>query len=315
MELSVVIGRKVFRFSIGTTPPVSNGRWAEKIMSKDLISKKTRTEFREYFVGTSLREIEAEFDAADVPLDQAYEPPTTGQRRSLVEQYYHAVDWSNWHDVRRVLTVYENVLSDLENRSESNATFGYSNSEWAREKFASLKKWIERDGYKFEDGKLTPIGKSIDLTDIQKHAEGFDIPELQRQIARIIESVDEDPSLAIGTAKELIETTCKTILSDHGIESDDSLDITKLVKETRKHLGLVPESIPSAAKGAEVIQRILSNLGTIAQGLSELRNLYGTGHGKHGKSKGLSPRHARLAVGAAATLAMFLLETHQDRAL
>ena len=70
----------------------------------------------------------------------------------------------------------------------------------------------------------------------------------------------------------------------------------------------------SAAKGTETIQRLLSNLGAVAQGLSELRNLYGTGHGKHGKAKGLFARHARLAVGAAATLATFLLETHEDRA-
>lgn len=57
----------------------------------------------------------------------------------------------------------------------------------------------------------------------------------------------------------------------------------------------------------------MSNLGTIAQGLGELRNLYGTGHGRTGATRGLKPRHARLAVGSAATLATFLLETHEER--
>jgi len=46
--------------------------------------------------------------------------------------------------------------------------------------------------------------------------------------------------------------------------------------------------------------------------LAELRGLYGTGHGKHGKASGLSPRHAKLAVGAAATLTTFLFETHME---
>jgi hypothetical protein len=86
------------------------------------------------------------------------------------------------------------------------------------------------------------------------------------------------------------------------------------VKETRKVLELLPENVPTAAKGADVIRRILSNLGTVAQGLGELRNLYGTGHGKAGAARGLSARHARLAVGSAATLATFLLETHETRA-
>jgi hypothetical protein len=46
-----------------------------------------------------------------------------------------------------------------------------------------------------------------------------------------------------------------------------------------------------AAKGAETIKRVLSNLPTIVQGLAELRGLTGTGHGKEGKARGLQPRH------------------------
>jgi hypothetical protein len=61
-----------------------------------------------------------------------------------------------------------------------------------------------------------------------------------------------------------------------------------------------------------VIKRLLSSLATIANGLAELRGLYGTGHGKHGKASGLSRRHAKLAVSAAATLATFLFETHNE---
>ncbi len=55
-----------------------------------------------------------------------------------------------------------------------------------------------------------------------------------------------------------------------------------------------------------------TNLGTICNGLAELRGLYGTGHGKHGNASGLGARHAKLAVGAATTLAIFLFETHQQ---
>ena len=55
------------------------------------------------------------------------------------------------------------------------------------------------------------------------------------------------------------------------------------------------------AKAAETIKRLLSNLATITQGIAELRNKYGTGHGKVAKTKGLSPRHAKLAVGAASS--------------
>jgi hypothetical protein len=158
-----------------------------------------------------------------------------------------------------------------------------------------------------------PVGKNHTLEEITYTASNFDMPELHRQIDRMKSAVEDDPGLAIGTAKELVETTCKTILEERGIQFDDNADITKLVKDARKSLGLIPDAIPDSVKGAEIIRRLLSNLGTIAQVLGELRNLYGTGHGKHGKSKGLNPRHARLAVGAASTLALFLFETHQER--
>jgi len=49
-----------------------------------------------------------------------------------------------------------------------------------------------------------------------------------------------------------------------------------------KELRLIPEGIPDSARGSDVIKRLLSNLGTIGNGLAELRGLYGTGHGKHG---------------------------------
>ena len=132
---------------------------------------------------------------------------------------------------------------------------------------------------------------------------------LLRQITRMESAVDGDPDLAIGTAKEVIESICKTILTERKIKFDASADVPKLIRATVKALQLVPTDIPNAAKAANTIRILLSNLASIANGLAELRNMFGTGHGKDSSHKSLYSRHARLAVGAASTLAMFLLET------
>lgn len=280
-------------------------------MSQDIISKKTRNEFREYLVGWTLREIEKEFDSADVALDADFRPPVTGQRRSLVEKYYHSIDWASWPDVQKILAVFESVLVKLEQQQS-----GFSpliTIQWAEKDYRNLKKWLEKDGFIYTNGKLIAAGKDPGLRLVVDTTIGLDAPGLHRQIERLQGSVDDDPDLAIGTAKELIETTCKTILEERGVPFGESDDISKLAKETRKVLGLVPDNIPEAAKGSETIRRLLSNLGNLVQGLAELRNLYGTGHGKAGKSKGLLPRHARLAVGAASTLVTFLFDTHKER--
>jgi hypothetical protein len=150
------------------------------------------------------------------------------------------------------------------------------------------------------------------LNEIKGLAKAFNAEYLSEQINRIEQSIDKDPSLAIGTAKELIETCCKTILAERGKSISGNPDISALTKATLRELKLVPEGVSEEARGRDVIKRILSNLGAIGNGLAELRGLYGTGHGKDGKSKGLTSRHAKLAVGAAVSLATFLFETHQE---
>ena len=153
---------------------------------------------------------------------------------------------------------------------------------------------------------------TVTLDDLKKTAVTFDAKHLSEQIRRIEQSIETDPALAIGTAKELVETACKTILAERGKAVSGTPDIALLTKETLKELKLIPEGVPEATRGNDVIRRILQNLGAIGNGLSELRGLYGTGHGRHGKAEGLKARHAKLAVGAASTLVTFLFDTHRE---
>ena len=50
---------------------------------------------------------------------------------------------------------------------------------------------------------------------------------------------------------------------------------------------------------------------TRAQGVAELRNMYGSGHGKSYSYQGLEPRHAQLAVGSSITLVRFMWDTYK----
>lgn len=274
-------------------------------MPRDLISAKTRQEFREYFVGTTLATISDAFSAEGLEPDSSYSPPFSGSRRNLVEQYFHAIDWRSHEQVTQVLRVFEAVLLEL----DLHANVGDANSGWARDRAAALRAWLTRDGVAEVEGRLRLPGHAS----LHDALTSIDAPELQRQIDRLRSSVDSDPALAIGTAKELVETVCKTILAERRVPVDPNWDVPRLVKEARGCLSLMPSDINDATRGADSIRRVLSNLGTLVSGIAELRGLYGTGHGRHGQARGVHPRHARLVVGAAATLAIFLLETHEAR--
>ena len=136
---------------------------------------------------------------------------------------------------------------------------------------------------------------------------------MQKEIERLENSVENDPALAIGTAKELVESCCKSILDRRGVAVPKNVDLPKLTKIVTKELKLVPDGISDQAKGAEAIRLILRNLSALSQYLAELRGLYGSGHGRDGKHRGLEPRHARLAVGAAVAFIDFVTSTHQKQ--
>jgi hypothetical protein len=138
----------------------------------------------------------------------------------------------------------------------------------------------------------------------------MDAEYVSRQITRMQSALASEPDVAIGTAKEFVETICKTILRERNIPYDPSEKMPRLVKQVAASLELIPHGIDGEAKATETVKRLLSNLGSVSDGLAELRNLHGTGHGKEADAKGLELRHARLAVGSATALAVFLLEAH-----
>ena len=138
---------------------------------------------------------------------------------------------------------------------------------------------------------------------------------MRREINRIEASIESDPALAIGTAKDLVESCCKSILSaipdSEPVTATD--DLPTLSKKLCRAIALVPEGIDSEAKGSEIIRRTLSNLASLTKSVAELRGLYGSGHGRDEKHIGLQPRHARLAASCAITFVEFATETYLHR--
>lgn len=264
-----------------------------------MLSKKTLTEFREHLVGWKLREIDDLFENHRfAPADVPQEGLPSGERRSLVVRYYAGIDFSNPDHVKRLMGVLEDILLEMP-------------TDQAEER-AKLLSYLKRDGFEFVNNRL--VSQRLDHAALKGIAgDDIDTEHLQVYIERIGQSINDDPSLAIGSAKELVEATLKTILRAKGAQFDSSEELPKLLKLVQKELELVPADIPEAAKGAESIRRVLSNLGSIVYGVAELRNLYGSGHGRSGSLKGLTPRHARLVVSSAGALCAFLLETYDAR--
>jgi len=254
-----------------------------------------------------LREISNEFDAADITFRPLEGQDLGGQRRNLTQGYYIGLDFSRPNDARKLHQVLSVFMEQMEARIGT--PYGSTDDE---KTLARLKQQLARDGFSYEAGAILPITPAARLADAKALAERFDANHISDQIRRIEASIDADPALAIGQAKELTESCFKTILGELEVEYGKD-DLPQLGKKTFRALKLVPDNVPDASKGVQTIRIMLSNLATVVQGIAEIRGLYGTGHGKDGKSKGVSARHARLAVGAASTLVTFAFQTYLEQ--
>ncbi|MGI9337984.1 MAG: abortive infection family protein [Gammaproteobacteria bacterium] len=268
------------------------------------ISPLMRNAFQESYSGYAvLREIEQDFNGAGVALGDVTDDTVAGMRRTLVAQYYSTVNWTSDEDVNRVLNAFRAHMMRLEH---------VKNPECDAE-VEKLKKYLEGDDFSYDKGKITDMrspsaGLRIDLSRFS-----IDTTQVQRNMDIMDRQVESAPAVAIGVAKDMVESCYKAILQDANAGFSDSENIPELAHKAADVLNLLPQNISERKKGEKAIKKVLGSLTNIVQGTAELRNQYGSGHGRKAGHAGLSPRHARLAARAAVTLVAFLLETAEQR--
>jgi len=183
---------------------------------------------------------------------------------------------------------------------------------------------LESSGYEIvENGVISerPIFKSnlIVITDTNKTKNHTVIKKylntdyVNSRIELMNKSLQNDTDLAIGTSKELIEIICKSILKQLNITIDKNWDLLRLVKETNKVLDFKPKNASNPEDAERSIKQILGGISSIIQGITELRNNYGSGHGKDADFRSLETRYARFVVGLVSELAVFYLHTNGER--
>lgn len=142
----------------------------------------------------------------------------------------------------------------------------------------------------------------------------FNSEYVNQKMDIITKSLNTNADLAIGTAKELLETACKSILKQKTGTYDDGMDLPQLVKAAIKHLNTKPKHINDADKAENSVKKILGGINAIVQGIAEIRNAYGTGHGKDPDFISLDNKYVRLYVGAVSEIVIFMVKANGDQA-
>lgn len=140
--------------------------------------------------------------------------------------------------------------------------------------------------------------------------EQFSSEYMATQIDSLMKMRESNPTDAIGRSKELVESCCKTILRETGVEVSNNWDMNELIKATKKKLDIDTDSVSNNLPEAKTVKKILGSLTGLVGGIAEFRNGWGMGHGKASDFEPLSVRHAKLAVGSSVTLVEYLWDTY-----
>jgi Abortive infection C-terminus len=261
----------------------------------ELISRTTRGLFRSLMTGSTLAEISTAFEDEGFAPDPDCTYEDSSVRRQSTQAYLDAIDWSDPRRVMLALRVFERLMHGF----EASYTDQFRQS-------------LRRDGYITDpaSGHISAPGPQFAAASLA----GLKDPSaIREQLDRIQRAIADDPALAVGSAKELIESTAKVVLAERGVAVSDKADLPELVKQAQQALALHPSSAAPGPDGTDAVKRILGGVSTIAAGLAELRNRgYGTGHGPAAARVGLRARHAHLAVNAAFTWCQLMLDTLAD---
>jgi hypothetical protein len=128
------------------------------------------------------------------------------------------------------------------------------------------------------------------------------------------DNIKINTELAIGTGKELLETACKSILKQRCITINKDWSLSQLFRETLKQFDFTPIGAEDPELAQRGIAALLSGVNSIVHGIGDLRNSYGSGHGKDADFKGIESKYASLFVGLVSQVVILLLETNGEQA-
>ena len=135
----------------------------------------------------------------------------------------------------------------------------------------------------------------------------LDYAAIDQEFERALRNVETSPREAVSAASNILESVCKTYITEEGLTPPSKQDLQPVWKVVRDDLGLIPGQIEDRD-----LQEILSGIFATVSGIGALRTHASSAHGEGVKTYKLKPRHARLAVHAAHTLVTFILESWQE---
>lgn len=167
---------------------------------------------------------------------------------------------------------------------------------------------LAEHGLQYTRGGHIVTNLGVPTRTLQQFIKDRDLAAIENEFDRATQNTEVDPREAVSAASNILESVCKVYIDDTGLTKPAKQDLQSVWSVVRKDLGLDPSLLED-----DDLKAILSGIISVVHGIGALRTHASTAHGSGRKSYRLEPRHARLAVHAAHTLTLFILESWENK--
>ncbi len=150
-------------------------------------------------------------------------------------------------------------------------------------------------------GLVAPASLSL-----QERVEKEGLLTIRREIDRAIENVEKDPQTALISANSAMEATFKIYLQCRNIRYEEKENAVSLWNKVAADIGIHPKNMES-----KEMKKVGSGLFQIVEGVMLSRSKEFPPHGKTEELPAITPPLARLAIHAAHTLCVYVLEAKE----
>jgi hypothetical protein len=244
------------------------------------------------------RELISSFVEADAP----GEPPLESNKAAMCSAWLKRCGHVDGLDP---FTVLGKVLAPL--MDDEGVRMSADGLEKSRDRVRTI---LRKNGLSYQAGGRIFGGGSVSAPSrsLAEIIRSRDLKTTSEEFDRALSAVEQNPRDALTAACTILESLFKIYIEDEHLTMPSDQSVKPLWSTVQKHLRLDPSAIPDPDA-----RPILGGLSAIVDGIGSWRTHKGSAHGAGRTAYRPEPRHARLAVHAAHTLATFVLETWDVR--
>lgn len=171
---------------------------------------------------------------------------------------------------------------------------------------AKIRESLAQSGLSFSPGGMITKGGAVPTLSLDESVKKHGLKSIEVEIKRGLSLIESDPAAAAQFAGNVLEATLKAYLSNKSVVYKDGYTLSELWK-----LAAAEMKLKASDYDNNDLRKIVSGLHSIVDGIAHLRNAKSGAHGKSEEQWAnivVKPRHARLALHSAHTVAAYVLE-------